>query len=181
MRKALLIGTVCVTLSSCATEGTQTLAFNEPRAFTPDLAPLPKWEAVLNRMDQSPGIFPPVKNRSPHKTIIAVNEAVNGYTFVGDSKRDYWQSPDEFFRSGGGDCEDFAIAKYAWLRELGMPEDNMQIAVVNDRFVNQAHALLLVNMDGAPFVLDNKSNDEKTFAARYDPIFGFNRNGVWIY
>src|SRR5690349_14968492 len=34
---------------------------------------------------------------------------------------DYWSTPAEFIASNAGDCEDYAIAKYFALKELGVP------------------------------------------------------------
>ena len=45
-----------------------------------------------------------------------VNAYVNGFAYIEDNnnwnKSDYWATPAEFF-ARGGDCEDFAFAKYS--------------------------------------------------------------------
>src|SRR5215216_667478 len=45
-----------------------------------------------------------------------VNDFFNQFEYIPDQEEkgqeDYWKTPDEFVRDGGGDCEDFAIAKY---------------------------------------------------------------------
>lgn len=40
---------------------------------------------------------------------------------------DYWATPSELLRAGGGDCEDIAAAKYFTLRELGVPADRLRL------------------------------------------------------
>jgi predicted transglutaminase-like cysteine proteinase len=40
---------------------------------------------------------------------------------------DYWAKPVEFLANDGGDCEDFAIAKYFTLRALGVADDKLRI------------------------------------------------------
>lgn len=138
----------------------------------------------MNSTPEKSGIFPtPDRKPLSAQAIAQVNRAVNRYAYIQDRKQDYWQSPSEFFQNGGGDCEDFAIAKYAWLQSIGMPEDQMRIVIVDDRFVNQVHAVLMVENGRAPLVLDNQEQDlnGKLLAERYSPIFSFNRNGVWIY
>ena len=54
--------------------------------------------------------------------LAAVNDYVNRVRYRDDrvnwGLRDYWAAPREFF-ARGGDCEDFAIAKYLSLRALG--------------------------------------------------------------
>src|SRR5262252_3970879 len=54
-----------------------------------------------------------------------VNRALNRIRFVDDAshwgEEDYWATPAESVGSNGGDCEDFSIAKYFMLKELGVP------------------------------------------------------------
>jgi amino acid transporter len=42
---------------------------------------------------------------------------------------DYWMTPKEFFIKGFGDCEDYAIAKYFTLLELGVKKESLYLAV----------------------------------------------------
>ncbi len=116
-----------------------------------------------------------------------VNEVVNRQDYIVDDrnwgKSDYWETPVEFFQRGG-DCEDFAIAKYASLRALGVPEDRMRIAIVHDEQKNMPHALLIVYSDSAALVLDNQSSEVRTaesLEGRYRPIFTINRMAWWIH
>jgi predicted transglutaminase-like cysteine proteinase len=57
------------------------------------------------------------------RRIEAVNVYVNAFRYKPDFESyeivDVWQTPAEFFANAGGDCEDFAIAKFMSLRELG--------------------------------------------------------------
>ena len=46
------------------------------------------------------------------------------------NKVDYWATPIEFLASHGGDCEDFAIAKYFTLIQLGIPEEQLTLTYV---------------------------------------------------
>ncbi|MCB1551178.1 MAG: transglutaminase-like cysteine peptidase, partial [Alphaproteobacteria bacterium] len=76
-----------------------------------------------------------------------VNTLLNKVKYIGDSrnwgKSDYWETPVEFL-TRGGDCEDFAIAKYVSLRALGVPESLLRIAVVKDLEKGIPHAILIV-------------------------------------
>ncbi len=68
---------------------------------------------------------------------------------------DRWQSPVETLSRGGGDCEDYAIAKAWTLRMLGLREDQVDVALVRTRD-GQMHAVALAHDgQGAPWVLDN--------------------------
>ena len=64
-----------------------------------------------------------------------VNAMMNAQPYVEDIDNyhvsDYWADPLEFLAKGG-DCEDYAIAKYASLRMLGVPDDHMRLAIVKD-------------------------------------------------
>ncbi len=85
-----------------------------------------------------------------------VNDIMNSKRYIEDSKNygqnDYWATPVEFFQRGG-DCEDFAIAKYTALRALGVPESRLRIAIVQDLQKNVPLAILIVYTDnGASLV-----------------------------
>lgn len=137
---------------------------------------LQMWKASLRSM----------KSLSTEEKIKAVNEYVNRTRYIEDnqnwSKSDYWATPIEFF-SRGGDCEDFAIAKYASLRALGVPHDQMRIAIVQDQIKNIPHAVLIVYSDEGTFVLDNQEKMAKQASAvtRYKPIFSINRTSWWLH
>jgi predicted transglutaminase-like cysteine proteinase len=55
-----------------------------------------------------------------------VNDFLNQMEFVDDSihweKEDYWATPIEFLGTQGGDCEDFAIAKYFTIKTMGVAQ-----------------------------------------------------------
>jgi predicted transglutaminase-like cysteine proteinase len=115
-----------------------------------------------------------------------VNRYVNDVNYINDSKNwgqsDYWATPAEFL-SRGGDCEDFAIAKYTALRALGVPENRMRVAIVHDNVKNIPHAVLVVYTDEGTVVLDNqnKSLVDGDKMQRYRPIFSINRTAWWLH
>lgn len=86
-----------------------------------------------------------------------VNESVNhDYDYRRDAK-DKWLNPDEFLARGGGDCEDFAIAKMHMLAKRGLALDRMEVWVITrGRSTILVHAVLVV--DGWA-VLDNFEDD----------------------
>jgi predicted transglutaminase-like cysteine proteinase len=59
-----------------------------------------------------------------------VNRYVNAVAYRSDlanwGQDDRWVGPGEFF-ARGGDCEDYAIAKYFALRSLGISKDDLRI------------------------------------------------------
>lgn len=115
-----------------------------------------------------------------------VNGFVNETPYVADinnwGKSDYWSTPEEFFEHGG-DCEDFAIAKYAALRSLGVPEDRLRIAIVHDREKDIPHAVLILYTDDGALLLDNqiKSVRRASSVRHYKPIFSINSLSWWLH
>lgn len=116
----------------------------------------------------------------------SVNTMINKTRYVSDNrnwgKSDYWATPVEFFTKGG-DCEDYAIAKYASLRALGVPESRMRVAIVQDMVKNIPHAILVVYGDDGAYILDNQSEAMKYAdnIKKYKPIFSINRTGWWLH
>lgn len=43
---------------------------------------------------------------------------------------DYWATPLESLGKSQGDCEDYSIAKYTFLRALGIPNDRLRLTYV---------------------------------------------------
>ena len=91
-----------------------------------------------------------------------VNAYVNAVRFREDrenwGRSDYWAGPGEFFVRGG-DCEDYAIAKYISLRRLGYPAERLRVVVLRDQRRRQSHAVLAVDHDGKTLVLDNLDSE----------------------
>lgn len=116
----------------------------------------------------------------------AVNDVMNQKPYIEDidnwEKTDYWANPVEFNKRGG-DCEDFAIAKYVALRALGVPESSLRLAVVHDMQRDMPHAVLVVLSKGQSYVLDNQYKTVRDTAAttRYFPIYSINQQAWWFH
>ena len=105
------------------------------------------------------------------------------------NQEDYWATPMESLSKGRGDCEDYVIAKYYVLRELGVPDKQMRLIYVKARIVGpdsttqEAHMVLAyyATPDAEPLVLDSLINDIRPASRRTDltPIFSFNAEGVY--
>ncbi len=120
-----------------------------------------------------------------------VNDFFNKTPFDSDiehwGKRDYWATPVELLASNGGDCEDYAIAKYFSLLALGFPIDKLRITYVkalNQPVGDQAHMVLtyFAKADAIPLVLDNLVPEIKPASQRSDllPVYSFNGDGLWL-
>ena len=86
---------------------------------------------------------------------------------------DYWASPFESLTRGAGDCEDYAIAKYAILRAAGIEEQDLRLVIVRDLRVRQDHAVLAVWIQGRWRVLDSRRflMLDDTQLPDYEPLF----------
>ena len=86
--------------------------------------------------------------------------------------------------TNGGDCEDFSIAKYFTLREMGVPEERMRLTYVKALQLDQAHMVLTYypSPDAEPLVLDNLDTSILPSSQRTDllPVYSFNGNGLWL-
>lgn len=114
--------------------------------------------------------------------------------FVEDSQAwgqtDYWATPLETMGKGEGDCEDFAIAKYYSLRQMGVPDQELRLVYVKARIggsnstIQQAHMVLVWYATPAaePLVLDNLIGEVRPANQRPDlmPIFSFNAEGIYV-
>ena len=111
-----------------------------------------------------------------------VNGFFNRLPFVSDlahwGVEDYWATPAEALASNGADCEDFSIAKYFMLKELGVPIGRLRITYVMARRLNQAHMVLAYypTPDGEPLILDNLEDSVLPASQRADlvPVYSFN-------
>ena len=97
---------------------------------------------------------------------------------------DYWATPLESLIKGAGDCEDYALAKYFSLRNLGVPSEKLRITYVKALTRNQAHMVLTwyASSSAEPLVLDNLIDDIRPASQRRDllPVYTFNAEGLYL-
>lgn len=105
--------------------------------------------------------------------------AVDGATW---GTGDYWATPLQFL-SRSGDCEDYAIAKFVTLRQLGLSNDEMRIVVLDDLNLRVAHAILVVTEGDRLLVLDNQVADivESRRILHYRPLYSLNEAAWWLH
>lgn len=117
-----------------------------------------------------------------------VNRFFNLLRFTDDIKlwgdKNYWATPIEFIGVNGGDCEDFAIAKYFTLLELGIPDEKMRITMVKAVRLNQYHMVVAyyATPGSVPLILDNIEGLIKPATERQDliPVYSFNGKQLWL-
>lgn len=144
--------------------------------------------AAAARMQKWREILYSPKSLDESKKLELVNRFFNSLPFVSDQehwgKEDYWATPVEFLATDGGDCEDFAIAKYLTLREMGVPPERLRITYVKATTLNQAHMVLTYypTPDAEPLVLDNLQSGILPASQRQDliPVYSFNGDSLWL-
>lgn len=110
----------------------------------------------------------------------AVNARVNAaIVYQSDIARhgqaDIWNSPLQAL-GRAGDCEDYAIAKYMMLRDLGWQAKDMAIVLLRDRKVREDHAVLAVRGPTGWRLLDNRWDgiDDDSRVPHYRPVIAVN-------
>jgi predicted transglutaminase-like cysteine proteinase len=96
---------------------------------------------------------------------------------------DVWSTPLATLALGGGDCEDYAIAKLAALRWAGIAPDDLRIVVMHDTIHGEDHAVAAARLDGRWLVLDNRrmAMVEDSAVRNYRPTFVIDQHGVMRY
>ncbi len=174
------------------------MLFGTKEIKSEDITAFKKWTSAIERYDDQlktvtkdtsqvrmwKHMVYKAKELSTEDKITSVNDFINSVKYIEDkdnyNKNDYWATPIEFL-SRGGDCEDFAIAKYVSLRALGFKADQLRIAIVKDKIKNMPHAVLIVYTSGQSFILDNQNKQVQSTitVSRYEPIFSINSNAWW--
>jgi predicted transglutaminase-like cysteine proteinase len=128
------------------------------------------------------------RTRSGRARIGQVNRAVNlAIRPMSDLHQhgvaDRWSAPLATLSSGRGDCEDYAIAKYVALREVGMPNEDLRLVIVRNHATNEDHAVLAVRHEQRWLILDNRHLlllEDKDLV-KFEPLFVMDHGGVqWV-
>lgn len=148
--------------------------------------PMPVCKGAACFSNRWHGILTEAKSLPARKRLLHVNRSINKLiTYKSDMQafrsRDYWASPAEAYRAGG-DCEDFAIAKYWMLREIGYKPNEMRLVVLRDTMVNQWHAVLAVRHGDDWAILDNRFSRIRMSGEmpHLKPVYTVNEVGTWM-
>jgi predicted transglutaminase-like cysteine proteinase len=170
-----------------------------------DVRPLTAWRSVLDRASReadaaAAGDCPAPSRGCPYQSWVAfiedirglsrrrqlqrVNDYLNRQRYIADSAnyavQDFWASPGEFLLRGG-DCEDYAIAKYFSLKRLGWSDQDLRLVLVMDTALAQSHAVLVARHRGRIWLLDNRVGRviDIEEADHYQPMFSVNATTWW--
>jgi predicted transglutaminase-like cysteine proteinase len=114
----------------------------------------------------------------------AINLAIRPISDLAQwGENDVWSSPLVTFASGAGDCEDYAIAKFVALRQVGVSPGDLRIVIMRDTLSGEDHAVAAARLDGHWLMLDNRrmSMVEDVNARNYRPLFVIDQYGVMQY
>jgi predicted transglutaminase-like cysteine proteinase len=111
----------------------------------------------------------------------AINLAIRPMSDLAQyGQADVWSSPLVTFTAGMGDCEDYAIAKFAALRMAGVLPEHIRIVVLRDLLHGEDHAAVMARLDGHWLMLDNRrmAMIEDIDVRNHRPLFLIDDNGV---
>jgi predicted transglutaminase-like cysteine proteinase len=114
----------------------------------------------------------------------AINLAVRAISDLAQyGEIDVWASPLVTFTQGAGDCEDYAIAKFAALRLAGIAPEDLRIVIVHDPLRGEDHAIAAAKLDGRWLTLDNRRMAMiwDVDATNYRPLFVIDRDSARRY
>lgn len=181
--------------------------FGAGEALGSNLAPFKRWTAALERViHETPAYDEPctirfggrcivtewrrliasLDGRARRERIDMVNAFFNRLPYVIDQSNwgatDYWASPLQFL-ARSGDCEDFAIAKFVTLRQLGFSNDEMRLVILDDLNLGVAHAVLVVAESDRLLVLDNQIPQavDSRRILHYRAIYSINEERWWLH
>lgn len=148
-----------------------------------------RWSRVLKAGARSlvAPIANPARALGPSAQLHYVNAAINGrvrYRFDQGPTGDQWATAEETLRRAAGDCEDYAIAKLQALRALGVPADRLFMTIGHDSAAAAVHAVLVAEVQGRFWVLDNRSNrlvPHDQFRGFYPIITLGSRGRAWLH
>ncbi|QUS39180.1 hypothetical protein RPMA_10265 [Tardiphaga alba] len=160
--------------------------------ITIDLADVARCKADQSRCSPAASRFlmmlGEVRSRDGIAAIETANRLVNGaIRYVSDLNQhgelDVWSAPLAALANRRGDCEDYAIAKYALLREAGIADEDLRILLVRDRAVRDDHAVLAVRHAGTWQILDNRRSALATSAElpHFTPLYALNARGIQLF
>jgi len=161
------------------------LANMETRYGADGVAIFSAWQQLMNELE----------DKSELEKITQINNFFNQrihYTEDRDlwQQSDYWATPMETMGMRAGDCEDYTIAKYVSLVQLGIPIQQLRLIYVKARMggaqskIYQAHMVLgyYSSTSAIPLILDSLVTGLESATNRPDlrPVFSFNSEGLWI-
>jgi predicted transglutaminase-like cysteine proteinase len=151
-------------------------------------------ETIIKKAEKKYGIFArnrykafnaklrKLQNSSTEVKLEEINNFFNNVPYSADikiwGKSDYWATPLEFLGKDKGDCEDYVIAKYFSLRNLGVQSKKLYFSYVKAILFKKTHMVLSYYETpfSIPLILDSLNFKVLPADKRKDliPIYNFN-------
>jgi predicted transglutaminase-like cysteine proteinase len=92
-----------------------------------------------------------------------------------------WTSPLDALGGGAGDCKQYAVVKYAAMREAGFAPSDVRLVILATRSIRETHAVVVVRERGRWVILDNRTLElvDSRDLRDYLPLFALDHRGVW--
>ncbi|WP_020591926.1 transglutaminase-like cysteine peptidase [Kiloniella laminariae] len=191
-----------------AAKGKGTALFNTVEFQSKSFKALPQWARVLEKAKTDMNLFQAcsndinkcktaqqnswrkiihaARNMTRRQKLDAVNRFFNKWPYKLDQEvygvSEYWASPNQFMKTSG-DCEDYSIAKYYALKELGFQDSELRIVILLDRIRGIGHAVLAIYEPNDILILDSLSNLILTHTKyrHYVPQYSMNATTRWAH
>ena len=135
-----------------------------------------EWQGLIDRL----------RGLDLRQQIAIANQAINRHRYVPTAvnwhRSMYWETAFEFLRHGG-QCQDYAIAKYLLLRAAGVSADQCAwscCAIPRSISITPCSPSM---SNGEPQLLDNLRGDivPASSVGDYHPYYSINENGWWTH
>ena len=193
---ACVIFSMLLLLAASATDALAAPAFvSGYKSIKTSMAATREWQRLVTSMSVRPdttdvpwqALLSEFSDQHPLRQLDGVNKYFNRIPYAEDQANygtpDHWASYEEFLRRNAGDCEDYAIAKYAALVSMGWSVDDLQILVVRDHKYSIDHAALAARFEGRWYLLDNRASRILTLrdVPFYQPVYAVNENQLLVF
>lgn len=127
-----------------------------------------------------PGISGQTRNSAETLRLIEqINKNINSkFRYLRD-RDDLWLTRDDFVARGGGDCEDFALAKYQSLLEAGLSKEDFRFVYARQITSDEYHIALIHEPSG--LLLDSLTPETTAISQRNDLQEEFRFSGLNFY
>ncbi|MEO3431503.1 transglutaminase-like cysteine peptidase [Pelagibius sp. CAU 1746] len=185
-----------------------TALFGSTEVSAANLKALPQWARVLAKMKSERKLFhaclnnpaacttaglrswrevaTEAKGKPQLEMLKVVNRYFNRWPYKIDRElygvSEFWATPTEFMKRSG-DCEDYSIAKFFALRDLGMANEDLRVVILMDRIRRLGHAVLAVYALGDILILDSLTDlifSHKKYK-HYVPQYSMNETTRWAH
>jgi len=139
-------------------------------------------ETATKRFGSLKKLMGETKGLTEVERLVCVNNFFNQVPYQSDQKcwgkSDYWATPIEMLGVGKADCEDYAIAKFFTLLEMGIPQEKLYLTYALTDNAKNRHMVLAYYTDAfsVPLILDNAALtiEPEAVHKNYIPLYRFN-------